>query len=79
MKQFFVDGKGELSMMRLSQFLVVVCVLIVFIAANVTMMISALKHGTGVVIQDFQPQMIFALGVIIAGKVIQSATAEKNQ
>jgi hypothetical protein len=43
------------------------------------MMISALKHGTGVVIQDFQPQMIFALGVIIAGKVIQSATAEKNQ
>jgi hypothetical protein len=77
MKQFFVDGKGELSMMRLCQFIVVVTVVVVFITANVAMIIAAFKKGCSVEILDFKPQMIWALGVVIAGKAVQTIIGEK--
>lgn len=79
MKQFFQDSTGALSMMRLIQFLVVVAILLVFLSANLAMAINAIKHGTAVSIADFQPQMIWAIATVVIGKVVQSATGEKQE
>jgi uncharacterized membrane-anchored protein len=69
MVQFFKDGTGQLSMMRLITFLVIVVILLVWLIVNI---ISVLKGGS--VILDFQPQMVYIIGLVIVGKVGQSIT-----
>lgn len=80
MKQFFQDGTGALSMMRLCQFLVVVVVLFVFLEANIVASVNAVITKTvAAPIIDFREQMIFALLVIIGGKVAQTVFGEKQE
>ena len=71
--QFFKDGTGAFSMMRLTQFLVVAVILLVFIVVNVAVAIIESKKGiapTGIV--DFPTQCVYMLGIVIGGKVLQS-------
>lgn len=76
--QFFKDGDGALSQMRLCVFMVVCAILVVFLSGNVTNMITALTNKATFTIVDFAPQMIWALGIVLTGKAVQSATAEKK-
>ena len=76
--QFFQDGTGALSQMRLCMFLTIIVILSVFLFGNVINMITAIKSKSAFVIIDFAPQMMVALGIIIGGKVLQSSTAEKQ-
>ena len=78
MGQFFKDQTGQFSMMRLGQFMVILAILLVFLAANAAIVINAIKKGDAVTIADFQPQMVWMIGIVIAGKVAQGAFVEKS-
>jgi nitrogen fixation/metabolism regulation signal transduction histidine kinase len=75
--QFFQDGTGALSQMRLCMFLIVIAILSVFLFGNITNIMHAIRTKTAFIIVDFAPQMMIALGIVIGGKVFQSATGEK--
>jgi hypothetical protein len=61
--EFFTDGTS-LSMMRLTQFMVVAVILAIFIYRNIA--------GSPAAIIDFPPQCVALIAIVIAGKVIQS-------
>jgi len=76
--QFFKDGTGELSQMRLIMFWVVAVILGIFVLGNIAAMIHAVQAKEAFRFVDFAPQMIYALGLVIMGKVGQAALAEKG-
>jgi hypothetical protein len=77
--QFFTDETGALSMMRLTQFLVVAVILLVFIITNVSTAIIESKRGVAPTwIVDFPTQCVYMLALVIGGKVVQSIFAEKS-
>jgi len=67
--KFIQDDSGNVSSMRVAVIASVIVVLSIFVLANVTLMIKALMvPTTPVVILDFQPQMVWVLGIAFAGK-----------
>jgi hypothetical protein len=65
LKSMFSDGAGNISMMRVTQFIVVIVILSVYIITN-------LKSTTGA--QDFPANAVYVLLVVVAGKIIQNGT-----
>jgi uncharacterized integral membrane protein len=71
--QFFKDDTGQLSMMRLTQFLVVFVILLVFLITNVMTAAIEVKKGVAPTwIVDFPTQCVYILGIVIGGKVLQA-------
>jgi hypothetical protein len=78
--QFFQDGAGELSMMRLCQWAVVMAIVLTFVAANGVAMYEAIRSTTIVFnhIIDFPPEAKWVIGVAVAGKAAQAMTETKT-
>jgi len=77
--QFFKDGDGQLSSMRLIQISVVATILFTFILANFAMVFNAIRLHTPVAgIIDFPVQSVWLIGTILAGKVAQGFFVEKK-
>ena len=77
---FFKDGTGALSSMRLTQVLVVTVILVVFILANIAAFIVAIKARVAPsAILDFPVQAVLLICAVIGGKVAQGALVEKGE
>jgi len=73
MLQFFKDDTGQLSMMRLTQFLVVVVILLVFLITNLMTAFVEIKKGIAPTwIVDFPTQCVYMLVIVVGGKVLQA-------
>jgi hypothetical protein len=78
--QFFQDGTGTLSMMRLCQFVAIMAIILIFVIANATAMYEAVRSATIVFdrIIDFPPEAKWVIGAVIAGKAAQTFGENKN-
>jgi hypothetical protein len=76
LSQFFKDGTGQLSSVRLIQFLIVVTVLSIFIVENICAIIIALKTSKFPVLIDFPIQSALLIAAVLGGKVAQTIFAE---
>jgi len=87
MAKFLQDDKGNLSSMRLTMLGVAITVLGVFTISNIALItagfIRAIRCSTETIeIQtiDFKPYMVWALGLVLGGKVGQSISEKmKNK
>jgi hypothetical protein len=77
-RQFFEDGTGALSMMRLVMFLVISVILIAFILENIASAYVAISRGYQPAIVDFAVQCVAVIALILTGKVVQSSIAERE-
>lgn len=79
---FFRDGTGQLSMMRLLNFLVVVAILLVFIAVNGAVIYNSIKTSNPVPLTamiDFAVQCSLLIMGVLGLKVAQGYFVEKKQ
>lgn len=78
-RQFFEDGMGALSMMRLMMFLVISTILVAFILENVAAAYVSIAHGYQLAIVDFAVQCVAVIALVLTGKVVQSSIAEREE
>jgi hypothetical protein len=79
MMGFFKDGTGQLSSMRLTQFLVVFVILLVFVAVNGAAVFAAITTKTPLtMIVDFPVQAVLLVTAVITGKVLQGVFVENK-
>lgn len=71
MSKMLEDTQGNQSTMRAAVIATVASVLAVFVLSNAAMMVKALFQSGAINIVDFEPQMIWALGVALGAKSIQ--------
>ena len=79
--QFFQDGTGAFSMMRLCQFAAIMAIILVFVVANATAMYEAVRSATIAFdrIIDFPPEAKWVIGAVIAGKAAQAFGEAKSE
>lgn len=76
--QFFQDGTGENSNMRLLVAIVVIAIVVTWVAANIAMAWNAM-HGGHLAIVPMDDKMLWAIGIALSGKVAQAAVENKSK
>jgi len=76
---FFKDGTGAQSMMRLVMFLLIFVILSVWFFLNLAGIVRGIKDpALAIGMVDFAPQVMYVLGMAIAGKIGQGVFENKS-